>query len=151
MKLLSADPSMTATGLALYKEGTLTQVALVRAKTLTEQIHKIHAFRGWVPDEVALEFPVIYPRGKEDPNDLLKVAAAAGACVNLAKTPQAAYYEPRQWKGQMPKSVCGRRIRASLSDFENKVLDRYFATVPKGLQHNVLDAVGVGLKHLRRF
>lgn len=99
--------------------------------------------------EVAIEFPQTY-RGraaKGDANDLLQVAAVVGAlCARFGRQSKITLYRPAEWKGQTPKSISASRTLSKLSE-EEKARIRMPA---KSLQHNVLDAIGIGLKHLGR-
>ena len=101
------------------------------------------------PHEVYIECPQIYPAGKGDPNDLIKLAIRVGHCLAEAERSagclRTTLVYPRQWKGQTPKPVNHRRIRATLSASEIACLDRSLVDVTNSLQHNVLDAVGIGL------
>ncbi len=56
-------------------------------------------------------------------------------------------YKPREWKGQVSKEVTKNRLKAKLTVNEqaNIVLPKEYWE-----QHNVWDAVGVGLKHLEK-
>ena len=100
------------------------------------------------------EWPQIYPGSKQktDPNDLPGLAAVGGgvagilaSTVTSVRTPT-----PREWAGQTPKSKTGdpwlsprgERIRSRLSPAE-------FALTPA--QHDVLDAVAIGLWAVGRF
>lgn len=85
---------------------------------------------------------VIYPQSKGDPNDLLRVAEVSGALA--WDFTNVYWYEARKWKGQVPKAVMGKRILKCLTEEELKVLG------PLAKNHNVLDAVGIGLYHLGR-
>jgi hypothetical protein len=93
---------------------------------------------------VVLERPVIYPHmSQKNPNDLIDVALTAGLCQIVGR--EVVLYAPYAWKGQTPKKIHQERIKNLLSDEEQGKLGRYHA------QSDVLDAVGIGLRYLKRF
>lgn len=109
---------------------------------------------------VAYEWPQIYARGsksktKGDPNNMLMLAAiATGAVLALRKVAHvqsAIPYKPADWIGQLPKdtdrpadeSPRGQLIARNLYPHETVVARNQ-------LQHDVWDAIGIGLFHLGR-
>jgi len=102
------------------------------------------------PLYLVLEVPQIYGAASKwsgDPNDLVDVAAVAGAlsitCDRLPAT-----YLPHAWKVSVKKEVMTARIRERWCT----EVDRAAVKLPssKDLAHNVWDAVGLGLHHLRK-
>jgi hypothetical protein len=59
--------------------------------------------------------------------------------------------EPATWKGQAPKDVIHLLVWGKLDGDEPDALKKCLQGITPGKQHNVLDAVGVGLHHLRRW
>lgn len=124
---------------------------------------KFSAAIGPFPGEIAYEWPQIYQRGrgvskkgkaktKADPNDLLVPAAIATAAVlALPHAVQATPYLPAAWIGQLPKdpdrpadqSPRGQLIARNLTAPELSIARAQ-------LQHDVWDAIGIGLFHLGR-
>ncbi len=108
-------------------------------------INKLQSYGLEFDTRVIGERQVVYPgaRGlKTNPNDLLDLAMCAGAfygalCVEMRATLR--LVEPAEWKAQVPKDICRRRIEAMLSDDEKKVIRK------GGEMHNVYDAIGIGL------
>lgn len=108
--------------------------------------------QGMLESPVAIvgERQVVYPgaRGlKTNPNDLLDLAMCAGAfygalCVEMRASLR--LVEPAEWKAQVPKDICRRRIEAMLSDEEKSAIKK------GGEMHNVYDAIGIGLFATRR-
>jgi hypothetical protein len=95
---------------------------------------------------VLIEMPRAYGgRTKGDPDDLLDLAMivgeikrhyqAAGCTVELVW--------PRTWKGTVPKPIHNARVLNALNDQELRLL-------PRIRNHNMVDAVGLGLWKLRR-
>lgn len=155
MTLVSVDPGLRVCGVAVFTDGVLTRALLVKNP---EQ--RLRGPVAWLAmaeavsvevkgcDELVVEVPQVYGAGKQkgDPNDLIQVAGV-GAWVGSALNPkQATGYLPREWKGQVPKEVHNARIEKKLTTQELSVFD----PCPPSLRHNVLDAVGLGLYHLRR-
>jgi hypothetical protein len=100
----------------------------------------------------AIELPQVYPRSPVPPNDLITLAYQAGRYVGrYAGGVEITTVYPHQWKGQLPKAVCAARVRAALlpKRGEPAVLEGALASVATSRQHNVLDAVGIGLAVFR--
>ncbi len=164
MILLAVDPSIRSSGIAVFTDDVLTYAGRIVVKptgrigpgdileravqmgdTICTRMFPI------LPDIVAVEWPQIYrgPKSKGDPNDLPGLACVAGAIAARFPGATLAAYTPAEWAGQIPKvtignaleSVRAKRILSRLSCAERKL-------VPA--QHDVIDAVGIGLFHLSR-
>jgi len=158
--LLSIDPSVRATGCALWKDGQLVDVAIIRTQATQPTLapatwryitHQMHLWVGVrAPSLMASERPVHHKGSgrKSDPETLLALAMLVGAlatsypCHTQLKT-------KAQWAGTAPKEIVCQRVLARLTPAEAQTLhDTYNG--PPHLLHNVLDAVGVGLHALGR-
>lgn len=130
-----------------------------RAQALADQVP-----RG--ADRVVVERMFHYPtHGRQDSrqrqdrvaNDLLDLQAIGGIVAGHVVAPGGSieYVTAHGWKGETPKDVTARRImgpeRPILLPEELEILRRILAAIPKGLHHNVLDALGIGLWKLRRW
>ncbi len=158
MKMLSLDPGIRGCGVGLWEASKLVRCDYVKGAHATDSVlaaafAMARQVRAWAPNDVsflALEWPQVYRSGKQkgDNNDLLALAAVEGALVALF--PDAAFevFKPAQWKGQVPKNIMCRRIIEHLTVEEKKVYAG--AEVIKSLEHNMIDAVGIGLAALRR-
>tara|TARA_Y100000592_G_scaffold75329_1_gene117632 strand:- start:1335 stop:1808 length:474 start_codon:yes stop_codon:yes gene_type:complete len=101
----------------------------------------------WNSAKAVIEFPK-NRISTQNVDALLKLASSCGAFTSLL---QAAGFEvewvyPHEWKGMVPKHIMCKRILDKVTPSEYDVIDR-----PRN--HNVLDAVGVGLwksQRLRR-
>lgn len=154
MSLLAVDPSLRGLGWAFFERGMLTHCGVVEGdsnKTTIEAVRGIHKEveeLAAAPAEVVLEFPRIYPKGRGqtdhvDPNDLLWVAAVAGAVSTLG--PSRIYY-PSDWKGQSKKEKTLRLVLQACTPAERAVIEQ----VKGWKRHNAVDAVGIGMYHLKR-
>lgn len=171
-KLLAVDPSLTCTGWALFLDGTLHSCGYVKGSDPSIPLHeRINGIVCLMPttglDAVAIEKPQIYQtsRGAGDPNKIALGLILVGAILreiwasSFPATAQLIY--PAEWKGQVPKGVCFRRILDKLTAAEKDVLRHDKILTKKGGAENVpgessqagntLDAVGIGLYYLGRF
>jgi hypothetical protein len=106
----------------------------------------------WRPyaDTLVIEKPTIYPHSKARPNDIVTLAISAGRLAERVDARAEVWVLPRQWKGQIPKTkrledyIIYKRVMAALNELERAVLAQH------GSDHNVVDAVGIGLWHLGR-
>lgn len=152
--MVSVDPGVKAAGVAVFEDKELTAAWLERGKGWLETAQGIYAsIETRYPTEVVLrtewivEIPQVYTQDKlkGDPNDLIQLALVAGGLGTLVggiKT-----YLPRQWKGQTPKKTSNARTQEKLSREE---MSRVELPRAKSLHHNVWDAIGIGLYHVRR-
>lgn len=155
--LLAIDPSLRGTGWACFRNGMLVNCGVVEGPANTTRItavqciwHDMPTMAGWgEDDQVVLEFPRIYPKGRGqtdhvDPNDLLWVAAVAGACA--AHGVPVHHYYPSDWKGQSKKEKTLRLVLQACNSVERDVIEQ----VKGWKRHNAVDAVGIGMYHLKR-
>ena len=138
--ILSIDPGKRSLAYALWGHSR----RLVKAGIVQHRHDPWWGKTAWMisqlpsVDEVVAEFPKVYPyERRKSPNDLLPLAANVGACSALGEL---VLVTPQEWKGQMPKDVCHRRILQALGE------DEVIGTK----NHNVMDAVGIGLWYLGR-
>jgi len=151
--IISIDPGISA-GIAFW----LPNGRLIRAGLLRGGLSRDRADGAWpghpctwaAITNVVVERPQIYRHSKADPNDLITLAMAAGELIGriLAEHPGSEVLEclPATWKGQVPKDIMVERIKKGLSEAEHK---RVILPTAASLAHNVWDAVGIGLYHLR--
>lgn len=100
---------------------------------------------------LVVETPQVYARAASavDPADLLQLQSIA-ACLTMAHTGTSSTVLPAEWKGQVPKEIHLPRIRGRLewrcwADF---VRSKVPAEVPRNREHDLLDAIGIGLVFL---
>lgn len=157
--LIAVDPGLRHCGIAYFYKGILGYAGLVRnpettargarawiamARAVAARIQRFDWEKGVVEDQEQYEGA----SNRVNRADLTELAHVAGA-VALVLGARGSDVEsplPKQWKGQLPKDVCNRRIEAKLTPLEAVVIEREGA-----LTHNIIDAVGLGLWALKRF
>ncbi len=147
MNLIAIDPGKT-TGWAVFVESGLVAAGVLRREKIfngAEGLPKI-----WDRRIVLVENPRWYPHDHTDVNDLLDLAVLVGEIEH--------YYEiqgctvelvwPRTWKGNVPKDIHNKRVLVALRRAELELLP--LRPRAKDYDHNMLDAVGLGLWKLGR-
>ena len=143
--LIAIDPGRT-TGWALFLFGELESAGWkTDQEMLLEPIHSASYA------DVVLEVPRIYPRkGKGDQNDLIDLAVLVGDLRGYYRRRggNVLLVPPRKWKGTVPKGIHNERVLDALKSHEKKRLPR--RPRAKEYDHNMVDAVGLGLWKLGR-
>jgi hypothetical protein len=158
--LLSIDPGLRMCGASLWLDGKLHRAWLVKGLPIRKDRSYPNAWKvmaenvckevGGLALELVIEFPISYPQKhlqKGDQNDLIQLGAAVGAIVDKLSLPTTMIY-PRDWKKQLPKDVCAKRIDSRLSEEEKRAIELPKA---KSYHHNLIDGIGIGLHHLKRY
>lgn len=166
--VIAVDPGLREMGVAVARDGEVVQALLVRnpirrgrgpaawrgmAEALADALVEGRSVSKVVGSTVIIEKMKVYTQGKAkekgdiDPDNLLELAGVSGALVGgvLHDASEFIHIIPSVWKGQVPKDVHNNRIRAALPANVREQIDAY----PKTLQHNVVDACGILLWHLR--
>ncbi len=147
MDTLCIDPGSKLVAWALWGERFLKDCGLVRGATfdaLLMQCHKMPQDFG----HLVIEKPVVYPRSKGDPNDLISISLVAGAVAGwFGRGATAEFVTPRTWKGNVPKDIHNLRVQRKLTMEERELLHRI---KPASLRHNVIDAIGIGMWKIER-
>lgn len=142
--LLAIDPGRT-TGWASFRGG-----ALVVAGTSTGASAGLVSLPGVGAWGVLIEMPRWYPHDHKDVNDLLDLSVRVGELKHhyegLGHSVELVW--PRTWKGNAPKEITNRRTVEALTLEEVALLPR--RPRAKTHDHNLLDAVGLGLWKLGR-
>lgn len=140
--LIAVDPGVHACGVAWFDEGVLLR-AEYRTEPLAGGVFPI----GDMPKTTCIcEIPQVYAGdGAKKAAALIDLAVAAGRMTGQLETK---YVRPASWKGQVPKDIHHARVRACLTEAERAVLGA--CDCSKSKLHNVLDAIGLGLKTLGR-
>lgn len=155
--LISVDPGVKEAGVAVFEDRELVVAWLEQGKDWLETAQGIYAsVEARYPIEVlsgiewVVEIPQVYTQNllKGDPNDLIQLALVVGALgASIGRRDSIKTYLPRQWKGQTPKKTSNARTQEKLSREE---MSRVELPRAKSLHHNVWDAIGIGLYHVRR-
>jgi hypothetical protein len=148
MKLVAIDPGTEQAGFALFDEGVLVRAELVveKGSTKEQRAWKVANKLGDLLEKdstLVIEHPQVYARGPGDPDDLLALALVVGGVLTLNGGGE--IVRPAQWKGQVPKKIMSNRILKALTEEERLLTEKVRNN------HNVLDAIGVGLWKLKRF
>jgi hypothetical protein len=146
------DPGVHGCGVAAFGDNELLTAAYVNGlggahHPLLEVVGPVAA---WVENlgvpvhTVMIEKPKVYDAAfqKGDQRDIVNLAVVVGALASKLNLPTA-LREPWEWKGQTPKDVTTARAKAVLEPEELAGID-----MPrlKSLEHNVWDAVAMGLQ-----
>lgn len=163
MKTIAIDPGIRNMGIACFHGRLLCSAALIRGEQNTKVkgvaliAPMLSALQSWkcarlATDRIVVEIPRVYPAAQQkgDQNDLISLAVMAGAIVSMLAVPgtEILQYFPHEWKGTGDADVCTRRI---LQELERANETQYLGDCPQSLAHNMIDAVGIGLKSLGRF
>lgn len=180
MQVLSVDPGEHGCGYALWivqetkhsgeprprRTATLLDANYAPGLVFTRERgqHAVSPPKTWFDDttidELAIEIPQIYiQRTRGDQNDLVLLAFAAGAAFGALGVPRAVLYHPHDWKGNTPKDLGRDRYSIALAQHERDRLcftkgarckEERIHGLTADLEHNVWDAIGLGLHHLGR-
>jgi hypothetical protein len=156
MRLLAIDPATKSVAFALFDKGLLSACGMRSADSLELLLAELRVWNvveGGEIDETVIEVPVVYPtpRSKADPEDIVRLAVAAGGAATAAGG-VVTIVRPRQWKGTVPKAVHNRRVLRTLKADDPlgyKIFEASTRRMGKA-KHNVIDAIGIGLWRLRR-
>lgn len=140
--LIAIDPGDQA-GVALFEDSKLVRVELVRAA-----VDRAWKWDGPTGTKVVCEAPQVRHEDKMKMKHLLTLAVTTGYLIGAMQPVSIHRVVPREWKGQRPKTVDNQLTLRLLSDQERQVLDR--SNVSRGMRHNLLDAIGLGLWELKR-
>lgn len=171
--LLSLDPSINSSGVALFRDGRLTAAAQVPARVIAGMAQGARALAmadtivGWVIGTkakittVAHEWPQIYTgsKSKADPNKLVGMAVVDGAvdCMLAHIAAQRGEqfeihtFLPAEWAGQLPKDTHkGAYWKSPRGARIWSRLDDDERAIAADVNHDAADAIGIGLHALGR-
>lgn len=148
--MIAIDPGTRAVGWAIFlPDGSMHRCGLAHVKgtnrVLADDAIELADQIGVHLPRVVLEEMVMRP---EDPrsqaDDLLRVQLVGG--IVAARVGQKIVtVRPMRWKGCVPKRIHHRRIGDVMTRAEKDLLTAACRTVHRDLQHNVIDAIGIGL------
>lgn len=158
-RVLAIDPG-SVTGWSYFVNGKLTKCGYVSIEKIFKQtLWETFGIASFKEVEVILEGPAIYPVGKKQKGgkisdkDIVKLALRTGEIRQLLRGAGAdtSYTDqPKEWKGNVPKEVTKKRVLAVLDGDETKLIYSTMSARSKDLNHNMVDAVGIGLWKLGR-
>ena len=152
-KLVAIDPGLRKCGVAEFTDGILIRAYLVKgpktgrgpaawlvmalevANRLSPHFHS----STWT---LAIEQMDFNRRSDGRPADLGELCGVSGALTMCSGIMNIVSYLPSRWKKGVPKKIHNQRVLARLDAGERR-------SVPK--DHNVIDAVGIGLYHCGRY
>jgi hypothetical protein len=173
----AVDPGLNCSGLAVGTAGELLRAEYVEVDADGDLVARVAAMsraiavRIWSTacgvSDLVVEWPRVlaatHQRGSKrgaDSNDLLAVAGVASGVAALVAYSSVEAVQtgtsrcrvhsvhPDAWKGgQVPKDVMGRRVLVRLTEAERA---RLALRSRGGLDHNMVDAVGIYLHHVGR-
>lgn len=163
---VSIDPGYRYCGVAVFSDEVLVTADLVEAKKweveaqqFAETAKCVWEFLETTVDKAslsaaqfAIEYPQQYTFSPAPREAVQRLVGTIGAILGKVQSEtsglsvRVSTYKPREWKGQVPKEIMAERILSRLSSDEVNVIP----AMSKSKAHNVTDAVGVGLHHLKR-
>lgn len=161
-RVFAIDPGLRSCGLALFsKDGELEACELVEHRNgdgpsqwvgmgkAVDEAMRAMGGRRCPSDEVVIEY-MQTRRGRTDAHDaLIQLSQVSGVIFGYG--PSYAFAAPANvWTSGWAKDKNHPRIRRRLRAPETKVLEEALAGTPEGSWKEILDAVGIGLWHLRR-
>lgn len=159
---LCIDPGTAHTGWAIYRGTVLVGCGHTSFKKILTTLQQFlgpypHVAHG-VPSSVQLviEVPKKYKYEEHPVGDLITLAFRAGVIAGIQHQRDLVVYDPHGWKGSTPKPVHHRRVLSVLTDDEQKLVAKQtkHTILPETDQPKVspdmLDAIGLGLFHLKR-
>jgi hypothetical protein len=160
---VAVDPGVHAAGVAIFRGQELRAARLCREASYLFPVDPWDAVSEAVAmflagvfttaeigrRQLVIEVPQIYSKMSDvDQNDLITLAGAAGAIVCRVGRMFARIHKPNpaDWKGQVPKDIMVRRVKGKLTRDEHARIE----LPAPSFQHNVYDAVGIGLHRVGR-
>lgn len=157
MRFASIDPGYAkkgGTAVACWNRGELVAAEFVRVTDgIYDEDRWIQLARDvraviMHPEAIVIELPRTYGGravGAADANDVIQLAALVGVFVGAFA--QDGVRPITISVPKVPKHITENRVKEALSKDEH---DLIVAAAPRSLRHNVYDAVGIGLRVLKR-
>lgn len=136
---LGIDPSTTCLGWAFFRGDSLEVAGVVEAEDMDEMIAKLRQAKWPDCNRLVIEKMQIYARRPWEP--MINISILSGILLQSIRWDRVSLPYPRDWKGQVPKTIHNQRIIASLDQQSRDRLD--LVGVPAGKKHNVIDAIGL--------
>lgn len=136
LEFCSVDPG-NRTGWAVWHDGHLISCGLHTRESMIARWAWPEPLHGVIEEPQAY----VGRRSKGRMQDIVELARYVGQIQTKFKT--TTLVKPAQWKGNLPKAICKARCKAALTRDELACVDTE--------DHNVWDAIGLGLFYLGRF
>jgi len=143
--LIAIDPGLRQMGWALFKGPRLKAVGLTRASKTEKNLMRIaEEHSSQLPDAhlAVVEQMLTYRRKGYALPSVMQLAHLAGYAAALYES--AELVPTTTWKGGMSKEDHHAWLWENLPPADRKVLKKFLPDFPERLQHNILDAVGLG-------
>lgn len=165
MYSIGIDCGIRYIGISVFKDASLEHCGLLESRNSSEfeaeVLHGlIEALKAWEGLQylstkellrVTIEYPEQYAHSPVPRSSVQGLAYTAGGLSLFFKerfNSEIKLIYPKEWKGQVPKDIFLGRIKSRMSEKELMVLDS--CSLPKSKEHNVVDAIGIGLYSLGR-
>jgi len=168
--ILGIDPDLHSTGFAVVADGKEVMLAqsikvpakrkgLLSVESMSASLQHVISLICPAVDLAVIEMPVIRQGSNSRPNDLMRLAAVAGAAAAACfqEVDRVRLVEPATWKGQVPKNIHQARIYEHLgwmSADAGAKAERYrypldppssLAKILKGDWKHIGDAIGLAI------
>lgn len=159
--MIAIDCGLRGCGVAQFKADTLIRAAYVKNTAKTERgpatwVKMAQAVFAWAcpasfEEELVIEYQRLrFGREKGDPNNMMELQGVVGAITGVMFDWNVVGLFPEQWKGSVKKEIMTGRIIQRLSLEELNMLEVRKKAKNLIYDHNMVDAVGIGLHHLGR-
>lgn len=143
--LIAVDPSVNHCGCAIFIDDELDSFGLVSSKksSYLDRMQEVFDFirlkKEYLRASIALEVPQYWGAAgylARESGSIFKLTFLCGMIYGLSDVTM---YTPNDWKGQLPKNAVKNRLSKLYANFDFSLLD-----------HNVIDAIGIGHFHLNK-
>lgn len=145
--IVGVDPDTRALGwCVITNEGVLFKCGLVRAKNLEAMLKVCCTWANptYRVCHLTVERPQLYGlKDRANPNKIGQLLTIGGRVSATYPKARLRMPFPNDWKGQTPKTVHNARVISALDPVSLARLRAELHPLPKSLQHNVIDAVGL--------
>ena len=144
--ILAIDPGTLNCGYCFMTEGmSLVEYGLIKTKEITWlkncenvwfRLQELY-FERW-PKHIIIEYPELHAGmmalAARESGAIFKLSFLCGGMYSMFnETSSIEIVKPSTWKGQLPKEVVRKRLYKIYPEIKNKDLD-----------HNIVDAIGIG-------
>lgn len=149
--LISIDPGVRNLGWCHAHDGTIVAAGCSKLapRGRLEDNARLHAHHVPTGEVCVLESMEVHRDRPGTPQDLIDVQTVG--CLVAASVARTVHlYRPREWKGNVPKSIHHPRLVLALTGTEREIVHSAAHAAGKNNAKEVWDAVGLALFHLGR-